>query len=555
MNGDQPAPPAPVEILQRPIPWISRRRRTWAGVLIGTILAVYALSLSDHWYIGHDSALYLCLGRNLARGEGYTLAGQPHAHVPPAFPMLLAALMRLGLGSFLAMNVVMGLLGLASAAAAHAVLRQLVHRDWAMVLTAVFALSAVMVQTSGEILSDVPFMLLVLTAFWLYLRGLRRTDPRRGGWEVAALLLVAACWFRIAGLPLVAGAVLGLLIACWRRAGSRAALSLAIVGIGILATFSIFEPAYLEAARSGGATYAGMLTHQPASFLSKWLIGPIQHLYASSGQLSRLYLSPAVRLPGPLSMLLLVLPVLAAMIRRCRRMDTLGPVAVFFYVAALSFILKEIRTRYMLPIMPLLLVYLLEGYLVVGGALLRRWRQDRLAAVPMALAVVIIACNVPLVGRLILQKSDSVNAIARKVPLVARLIEQDGDYEWAQQKGLWQDQYRAAVFLKTVADPGTVILADYPVAYLADLPCPAVSPQLLKADLTGPQVDELLARHRIAYFVFDPQDKANPPDKTNPPGKAINDHLAATTNPIFTSGRLRMYKVGPGSPRSSPFLP
>ena len=38
-----------------------------------------------------DAALYAMLADNLAAGEGYTLWGAPHTHVPPGYPALLAA--------------------------------------------------------------------------------------------------------------------------------------------------------------------------------------------------------------------------------------------------------------------------------------------------------------------------------------------------------------------------------------------------------------------------------------------------------------------------------
>ncbi len=62
------------------------RRLAWAGV------AVLCLACAGpRWQMDPDGGLYLMLGENLARGEGYTLFGEPHAFVPPGFPLFLAA--------------------------------------------------------------------------------------------------------------------------------------------------------------------------------------------------------------------------------------------------------------------------------------------------------------------------------------------------------------------------------------------------------------------------------------------------------------------------------
>src|SRR5580658_9884577 len=71
-SSGQPAPPKPycqwlIEFLDR------YRMAIW--VAIG---AMYVLGFNGQWLLQPDSALYLCLARNLARGRGYTFGGILH---------------------------------------------------------------------------------------------------------------------------------------------------------------------------------------------------------------------------------------------------------------------------------------------------------------------------------------------------------------------------------------------------------------------------------------------------------------------------------------------
>lgn len=47
------------------------------------------------WIIDPDAAAYVGLARSLAAGDGYTLAGIPHAKFPPGFPLILSLAVRL----------------------------------------------------------------------------------------------------------------------------------------------------------------------------------------------------------------------------------------------------------------------------------------------------------------------------------------------------------------------------------------------------------------------------------------------------------------------------
>lgn len=230
----------------------------WRRRAIVVIVILYALALSPYWRCGKDSSLYLSLARSLARGEGYVLGGIPHAHVPPGFPLILAGLMRLGVGAFV-VNIAMLLMGLATVLMAYLLLARLIHRDWALLFAVVFGLSAASFEMSGETLSDVPFSLVVMCGLWLYARGIKGSISRMGGWEMASLLLVASGWVRIIGVPIALGAAIGLAISALPSARRRALANLALVIIGLAASLAFFGWYYMKYADRDAGSYVSSI--------------------------------------------------------------------------------------------------------------------------------------------------------------------------------------------------------------------------------------------------------------------------------------------------------
>lgn len=502
--------------LQNEIPLVSRHYTRWALGVAWLVLVVYLASISSSWFIGKDSALYLSLARNWERGDGYTLAGKPHLGVPPGLPALLATILRLG-GGVPAMNSVLCALGLATLAATFMMLRQWVHRDWALLLTGVAGLSREMVQRSSEILSDVPFMLLVVLALWLYGRGLRKAEGSRqkaagrndngprptarpNGWEAASLLLVASCWVRVVGFPLIAAAALGLLLGAWRTPHRRRAiLNAAILGAGAAATLAYFfwfqrahpDPdafSYLNAveSRAGGQS------------LWAWVAGYFAHFYAAAGQLSRLMI--AQEPPRWLCLPIFVAPIVAGLARRVRQGDYLGPLIVTFYVGALC--ATGLRTRYLLPVGPLLLLYLAEGFAWFARRLVRQasglpapaGAPDRRNACRTnfapALMAVLLAFNMPMVARSLAEKR------------------QEG-YGRTQQKGIWAGTWVAAGYLREHRPTGPV-LAIQPVGYLADVPCILVSTKIQHSSPDAGRMEQILKGWDVQYVVLDLADARDP---------------------------------------------
>ena len=69
----------------------TRVRPARAAIILAVAIGLlYFASINTHWLPSTDSALYLTIGRNLARGDGYTYQGQSAVATEPLVPLLLA---------------------------------------------------------------------------------------------------------------------------------------------------------------------------------------------------------------------------------------------------------------------------------------------------------------------------------------------------------------------------------------------------------------------------------------------------------------------------------
>lgn len=504
-----------MDTLQRPVAAVSARRRLWRWAIVAIIIAVYLANLSPHWWVGKDGALYLCLARNMVRGNGYSMAGEAHTLVPPGYPAMLAGLMSLGADSFLAMNLVMGLAGLAVALAGYLLLRQVIHRDWALLVAGAFAICNELIQRSGEVLTDVPFTLLILSGMWLYQRGLRRDRPDRSGWEIASVLLVASCWIRMAGLPLAGAAAVGLVLSAWKSGRRRAVLNLLIVVVGCVLTVSFFTYYAKSHAGHSAASYVGGLGHYVQSLSgSERLAMPARRVYTASRSLSRFLFTQ--KPPGYVCLVLMVVPVLMAMVRRVRRADWIGPLAVACYIGGMCAAMVEVETRYLLPVGPLVMLYLVEGWTWI----LQRFARAKvrvLVSVAGGLLVVMAATNMIKAGRMIVEKHQD-------------------DYARTQQGGKWRDLQPTVEFLSSRDEPGAV-LGDYAYGYLADRQVPSLSRRLRFSQPSESQLRELLQRWNVRFVVLSTRGEPRPFHL------ALEAYLARFGPAAFVSGDVKVYFV------------
>ncbi len=206
-----------------------------AAILIAYLALVHSQT-SPAWFgYYHDDSLYWTAARSLAEGDGYRMASVPGAppqtKYPVLFPWALSWVWRLAPEfpanlSLAVWTVSFG--GAAFLGGCFVLLRQFGLGDRpALLLTAICAANPVVVHLGGLLLSDVPFMALVVWSlsfsFWALTAGDRSRVLRL--WAAALGLAFLACLVRSIGVALFAGIALATV---WRRAYRPALASVAL---------------------------------------------------------------------------------------------------------------------------------------------------------------------------------------------------------------------------------------------------------------------------------------------------------------------------------------
>lgn len=212
-------------------------RQGWAALAAGAlVVAVYVLRLDQIVGIIGDDAWYALLGRTLARGDGFQQPNTPTPgllpYLPPGFPLLLAPLWYLA-PAFPSNIVVLKALSVAAmlAAAGLTYAYARAHRDWPAELALLAAVAVALVPSlvflaTSTLMSEAAFLAVQLAT----IVALERSRSR-GGTIVAGVGAAAVVLIRTIGVVVPVGAVVYL---CLKREWRRAALFAVVVAVSLM---------------------------------------------------------------------------------------------------------------------------------------------------------------------------------------------------------------------------------------------------------------------------------------------------------------------------------
>jgi hypothetical protein len=247
-----------------PRPWERVHPAAAAAALAGIHLVVVLALLSPAPHPGGDNAAYLALARSLLEDGGYRElwdpAGAPHTQYPPLWPLLLAGGLAAGIQPWTGFQVLAAVFSAGAVGFAYLWARRDSTPAIAAAVGVLLALGPGVVDIGRVELSDAPFWAFCMLALW----GLSppagpgtvegAPPPRAGGRSrvvagAAGVLLAYAS--RAAGLPLVLAA--GAWAAATRRWGTGALLA------GLVLPFGVGWG--LRTAALGAPGYGGFLRH------------------------------------------------------------------------------------------------------------------------------------------------------------------------------------------------------------------------------------------------------------------------------------------------------
>jgi hypothetical protein len=337
----------------------------WLAVACGVHILAGLILFEPTLFPGGDNAGYMILGRALRTLAGYRdlyLPGAPlHTKYPPAYPALLGFLGLVGgvqlfkLASLALTTTVVAMVG--------ALGRRWLGAVGGTLAAFAIALNPVLLEYGHYVLSEAPFVAFVLFSVWTL-----EEESRFPAW-MGILAAAAAFLTRTAGLPLLAAATLApLLSRRWKRAGVVLAVALVAAGgwsiyqhmaapgqAGYLRELILSDPYDPAQGTVGAAGLVARAARNLWSYVSGVLPGSITGGAAGMG---------AAAPSGGLLVAGLALTGLAAVGWIRRALVRLGTAELFaFLYAAMIALWPSVWTdrRFLLPLLPLLLLYALVG--------------------------------------------------------------------------------------------------------------------------------------------------------------------------------------------------
>ena len=231
----------------------------WRPALLGIVgIAVaariaFALLLAPDLPPPGDAGVYRAVAHNLASGDGFTHPApgggpeEPSAEHPPLFPVVLAGLERLGMGSVRAQGVALAVVSGVGVAIVALVGRRVAGPVAGLVAAGIAALHPMWLQSAGLVLSESLHLVLVPLVLLAALDLRARRTWTAALWLGLAVGAAALNRSEALGLVVVVAAP-AVLAGAWRRADSWRQLGLVCVAAAVvLAPWLLRNRAELDA--------------------------------------------------------------------------------------------------------------------------------------------------------------------------------------------------------------------------------------------------------------------------------------------------------------------
>jgi hypothetical protein len=345
------------------------------AVITAAIAAFQVVTIRQGHDWGDDFAMYIAHARNLASGAPYAAVGYfPNPHnvyspsaLPPVFPVLLTPIYKLfGLNLF-AMKIEVIAFFIATLVVLYLLLKDALPHAYLLALIALVGFNPGLGAFKDNVLSEFPFLFFTYLA--LLLRQRSTADPRRWlAWGVA-IGLAAYCAY---GTRAVGGVLVLVFLAAdiiELRRVSRATLVAIAIFCVMAAVQQLSSPAV--------GSYLGLLDVGPGTVMTnvKALIKGLVSFWANGY---------SVRLAWILCAAGTAVALAAALARIRQRLGALELFAIGYLLVTLIWPFPG-WGRYVIPLMPLYVLYLLLGVRDASS----RLRLPR-PTLPIALAAVVV---------------------------------------------------------------------------------------------------------------------------------------------------------------------
>jgi hypothetical protein len=323
-----------------------------------------AVQISPLWYPTPDASGYLSIARSLAAGTGPTNLGSRQLYLAPGYPVLISPAFLLADEPFLVLSVFHWSLAVTLMLGVYVWARRHLP-DAALLLTAVVMVNVELWSLIRRTLSETAFMTLLVwevnLLHWAVAAVSARAAVARTA--LAALGMTALALTRQAGLMVAAGFGAAMLLQTYRGRVARSRAVLMTLGVAVPAALAVAGVVRLDramAAASGAATYVDQIVDPSLpwadqlreglrlriSEVGRLAIPGMFKAYARRGE----WLNVNMAVYVPLATVLLT-----GWVRWARRTGDVFALALPFYLGLYVVWPFDQATRFMVPMLPLLL--------------------------------------------------------------------------------------------------------------------------------------------------------------------------------------------------------
>lgn len=344
-----------------------------------------------------DASIYLLCAKSLLAGEGYSVLGQPFTVRPPGFSVLLAPILAWRGLDFLALNLYVGLFGVAAVACLFVLVRPRLGTYAGLALAVLVWLNPTFRHLSNEVLSDLPGLFVLLACLLLERWASSARSTRRD--IVLGIAIGLSTYVRsLVGL-VVPAAILARtdelrsekgLLAFLRRRALPLALSSAVVVAPWSVRNTLHHPEW-PAEQTLFASYGVAMWHTDGGDPGSTRV-PLADLLARPGdRMPQLLAQLGSRLDPEASggvSILLGLLLVGSLLGLAARRRGVPEITALLALAILAFFPMPLEVRHVLPVWVLGMFALADVFLLALGRLLAPARAQAVAAV----SLLAIAC-------------------------------------------------------------------------------------------------------------------------------------------------------------------
>jgi len=374
-------------------------RRVIIVSLLVNLLACLAL-FDPKPHTGGDNASYIILAQSILRtGDGYsdnitTDQPRPHTQYPFGYPLLLAPLVAVAGADFVVLKFLSVAFAVASVGLFSLLLRRIFPPLPGALLSFAVALNPVVVEYSHWVLSEGAFLFFSLLSLYLLLDAEQQKHSAftRKFW-LALVAVGFTAYIRTVGLGFGIAAVVYFAIGRrWRT------LAIFALGLAVLLGPWMIRNHLVRSSHSGYVSQLFMknpYTPEAGTVGVGDLVARFAEnvkIYAGSQVARVLVGSMAFKLGGKLILFISLAAsmfFLLGLFHRIRQKLTILEVYVLVYTA-IVLLWPQVWSdvRFLMPIVPLILLYLIEGAMLLGGVLPGRETRDVPAGAAAALLVI-----------------------------------------------------------------------------------------------------------------------------------------------------------------------